>query len=62
MTHEAKLAAPPTKIHYKGIDLELYDSKPMLLRSKTWYTYGVEGESGLWEHCPATGETIKTQD
>lgn len=59
---ETNRAAPPYKLHHDGIDLELYDSTPMLLRGELWYTYIRLGQSGLWEHCPVTGQTIKTQE
>lgn len=52
---------PPETIVHHGLTLTLYDPTPCKINGYDWYTYYIDGCAGLWEHCPFTGRTVRTQ-
>jgi len=52
--------APPLTIRYQGLTLTLYDSEPLWISGRAYYTYYLRFDSRLWEYCPETGRCVQT--
>lgn len=44
------------------LQLALLTAQGLQHEGKLWFAYGTGYDKRLWEHCPATGETVRTDE
>jgi hypothetical protein len=53
---------PPQELRFAGLHLQICDETPLVMKGRQWFTYHIPGQPTLWEHCPETGRTVRTQN